>query len=135
MKQPHSLLNTAEHSTEIAKHSTEIVKHSPEIAKHSTEIAEHSCKIPEHSCKMAEHSCKMAELRYLITHVIHGNTRVRSSSLVVQPHNVKHICSFNFKGKKCLAAKELSIFHPIPLVQRQVLTCQLEFAERQKGSR
>jgi hypothetical protein len=38
---------------------------------------------------------------------------------IEQSHNVKHIGSFYFKGKKCLAANKLSIFHPQPLAEKQ----------------
>jgi len=34
-------------------------------------------------------------------------------------HYVKHIGSFYFKGKQCLAANKLHIIHPIPLAERQ----------------
>jgi hypothetical protein len=38
---------------------------------------------------------------------------------IEQSHYGKHIGSFYFKGKQCLAANKLHIFHPIPSSERQ----------------
>ena len=38
---------------------------------------------------------------------------------IEQSHYGKHIGSFYFKGKKCLAANKLSIFHALQSAERQ----------------
>jgi hypothetical protein len=48
---------------------------------------------------------------------------------IEQSHYGKHIGSFYFKGKKCLAANKLSIFHPIPFRKNQKEKRSLPFCK------